>query len=313
LKGLRIVFMGTPQFAIPSLEKIHQSHHSVVGIVTQPDRPKGRGKKISAPPVKEYAIQNKLMPVLQPSSRKNPDFIDELKRIGADAFVVVAFRILSEEIFSMPPKGTVNVHPSLLPKYRGAAPINWAIINGERTTGVTTIFIKKEIDAGNIILQTEVQIQPDETAGSLHDRLADIGSDLLIETLNQIENDSVQISKQDETSATRAPKLTKETCHLDFNQPAEQVKNWIRGLSPYPGAYGLLNKRMVKFFRASLISSEENDWAPGSIPKITKDELWVVCNPGIVSILELQLEGHKRMEVGEFLRGHKLNLGENLS
>lgn len=313
MKGLRIVFMGTPQFAIPSIEKINQSHHSLVAIVTQPDRPKGRGKKLSAPPVKEYALQNNIKRIFQPTSLKNQDFIDGLKKVNADAFVVVAFRILPEEIFSMPPKGTVNVHPSLLPKYRGAAPINWAIIRGERATGVTTIFIKKEIDAGNIILQKEVAIQPDETAGSLHDRLAELGSDLLIESLNQIENDAVRTSKQDESLTTKAPMLTRETCHLNFNQPAEHVKNWIHGLSPYPGAYAFVDKKMVKFFRASLISSEENDLAPGSISKVTKDELWITCNPGMISVMELQLEGHKRMRVEEFLRGHIYGVGDKIS
>lgn len=301
--------MGTPQFAVPSLERIHRSRHSIVAIVTQPDRPKGRGQKLAPPPVKKFALQHHISPIFQPDSLSDPQFVGALRELKADLFVVVAFRILPEPVFTMPPKGTVNLHPSLLPRYRGAAPINWAIIRGETLTGVTTIFIQKEIDAGNMILQKQVPIEPDETAGSLHDRLAAIGADLLLESLDQIEHGTVQIRKQDESLTTRAPKLTKEICHLNFDQPALQVKNWIHGLSPYPGGYAYLNEKLVKFYRAEVISSEETQDVPGAIFRVTRQDIWVACNPGIISILELQLQGHKRMGVEEFLRGHAVHPG----
>lgn len=310
MKGLRIVFMGTPQFAIPSLERIYHSHYGLVAIVTRPDRPKGRGKKVSPPPVKEFAIQNKIIPVFQPISLKEPEFIADLRKLNADVFVVVAFRILPEEVFLMPPKGTINLHPSLLPKYRGAAPINWTIIAGEQITGVTTIFIKKEIDAGNVILQKSVEIFPDETAGSLHDRLAEAGADLLLESLDLISENNIEVTKQDDTLVSKAPKLTKEICHINFNQPAKRVKYWIHGLSPYPGGYAFLNDEMIKFYRAAVIPSENHNKVPGEIVNITLDELWIACDPGIIGILELQLEGHKRMPVKEFLRGRPLRIGE---
>jgi len=312
LKELRIVFMGTPQFAIPSLEKIYHSHHKLVAIVTQPDRPKGRGKKVSPPPVKEFAIQDNINPVFQPISLKDPKFIATLQKLNADIFVVVAFRILPEEIFQIPPRGTINLHPSLLPKYRGAAPINWTIINGEQITGVTTIFIKNEIDAGNVILQKPVEIMPDETAGSLHDRLAETGADSLLESLNLIASGEVEVKKQDDAVASKAPKLTKEICHINFNRPAEQVRNWIHGLSPFPGGYAFLNNKILKFFRATVIPSENYNKVPGEIINITSDELWIACKSGAVSILELQLEGHMRMPIEDFLRGHPLRIAEIL-
>lgn len=302
--------MGTPQFALPSLEKIFLSKHKIVGIVTQPDRPKGRGKKYTAPPVKEFALEENIQPIFQPESLKNPAFIQLLENLNADLFVVVAFRILPEVVFSMPPKGTINLHPSLLPKYRGAAPINWAIINGERITGATTIFIRKEIDAGNMILQKEVPIHSDEIAGSLQDRLADIGADLLLESIKKIEIGDIEPIKQDESLVTKAPKLTKEMCRLNFNQSAEQVKNWIHGLSPYPGAYALHNNKTIKFYRAKVISSDKQSKSPGTIINLTKNDLWIACNPGVISIKELQMEGHKQLNIDEFLRGFRFTVGE---
>lgn len=302
--------MGTPQFAIPSLEKIYLSKHQIVGVVTQPDRQKGRGKKISAPPVKEFALEKNIQPIFQPESLKDPNFVESLQNLQADLFVVVAFRILPEVVFSMPPKGTVNLHPSLLPKYRGAAPINWAIINGEHVTGVTTIFIRREIDAGNMILQKEVPIHDDELAGSLHDRLANIGAELLLESIQKIGTGEIKNIKQDESLVTKAPKLTKEICHLDFDQSAEQVKNWIHGLSPYPGAYAFYNNKTIKFYRATVVSSEKQSKSPGTIVNLTKNDLWITCNPGIADIKELQLEGHKQLNIDEFLRGFQFTIGE---
>lgn len=304
--------MGTPEFAIPSLEKIYRSRHQLVGVVTQPDRPRGRGKKLAAPPIKQFALQNNITPIIQPDSLRDQHFINPLQDLKADIFVLVAFRILPEEVFLMPPKGTINLHPSLLPRYRGAAPINWAIIQGEKTTGVTTIFIKKEIDAGNIILQEEIRIKSDETAGSLHDRLADRGGGLLMESIDRIADDSVAVTKQDERFATKAPKLSREICHLNFDQPADQVKNWIHGLSPYPGAWASLNSNVLKIFRAAVIPGNDNiaSYESGAITKLGRRELWVACRPGILNVMELQLEGHKRLTTEEFLRGYRPQIGD---
>jgi len=302
--------MGTPEFAVPSLQKIHQSSHQIVGVVTQPDRPRGRGQKVLPSPVKQFALEHHLHPILQPEKLKEEKFLQALRELNADVFVVVAFRILPEEVFTMPVLGTVNLHPSLLPRYRGAAPINWAIIEGEKVTGVTTIFIRKEIDAGSIILQKEVPIGEDDTAGTLHDRLAAEGADLLLETLNLIAAGEVKTTRQDEGLVTRAPKLTREIAHLNFNQPAPKVKQWIHGLSPYPGAYAYYQGKMVKFYRAEVISTEKVTAPPGTIVKAEKDQLWIACNPGIIAILELQMQGKKRLGVAEFLRGNQMTVTE---
>ncbi|RMI20800.1 MAG: methionyl-tRNA formyltransferase [Calditrichaeota bacterium] len=301
--------MGTPEFALPTLQNIHHSAHTIVGIVTQPDRPRGRGQKLSPPPVKRYAIEQGLSPVLQPEKLKDPEFVTQLQALEADVFVVVAFRILPEVVFTMPPKGTVNLHPSLLPKYRGAAPIHWAIINGEQTTGVTTIFIRKEIDAGNILLQREVPIHPDDTAGTLHDRLAQIGADLVVETLDALEAGTLSPRPQDESLATPAPKLTREICHIRFDQPARRVRQWIQGLSPIPGGFAYLEGKLLKFYRARVISEEPQSAPPGSVIKAEGADLWIACHPGLVAVTEVQLEGRKRLSTEAFLRGHPVSVG----
>ncbi len=310
MSGLRIVFMGTPPFALPTLEKIIDSHHQIVGIVTQPDRPKGRGQKLHPPPVKQAALQHHLNPIMQPESLKDPAFLDQLQSLDADAFVIVAYRILPQAVFTIPPKGAINLHPSLLPKYRGAAPINWTIIKGETVTGITTILIRKEVDAGNILLQKEMSLYPQDTAGDLHDRLAEAGADLIIETLDLLERGQVEPIKQDDSHATPAPKITKEMCHLKFDRPALEMINWIHGLSPFPGAFALYKEQVVKFFKAQLISSAETSEAPGTIVKAEKSDLWVACQPGIIGIRELQLEGRRVMDTETFLRGHSLLVGK---
>ncbi len=306
--------MGTPAFAVPSLKKLASSRHSIVGVVTQPDRPRGRGLKLQPPPVKQVALELGLSPILQPDRLKDPNFLEALKQLQADIFVVVAFRILPEEVFTMPPLGTVNLHPSLLPKYRGAAPINWIIINGETETGVTTIFIQKEIDAGNIILQRKVPVYPDETAGELHDRLAEIGADLVVETIDRIASGQpLELRKQDNRAATRAPKLNREIAHLNFNQPASTVKQWILGLSPIPGAFTHWRGKVLKVYRAHLVSLERQSAKPGTITAITEDAIHVACNPGVVALTEVQLEGKKRMPTAEFIRGYRPEVGETLN
>ena len=236
--------MGTPQFAVVSLNKLLAADKNVVAVVTASDKPAGRGLKLQASPVKKVALMAHL-PVLQPDKLSDPDFIQKLSTFKADLFVVVAFRILPESVFTMPPKGTVNLHGSLLPKYRGAAPINWAIINGESETGVTTFFIRKEVDTGNIIATRAIPITANMTAGELHDFMAEVGADLLLETIRKIESATVKTTEQDETLSTKAPKIHREDCIINFNQSAQNVHNFIRGLSPYPAAYTYLKGKKI--------------------------------------------------------------------
>ena len=305
--------MGSPDFAVSSFEKIISSKHQIVGVVTQPDKAKGRGLKLHFTPIKSCAIKHELAPILQPVHLKDEKFIQELKALRADIYVVVAFRILPDEVFSIPKKGTINLHPSLLPKYRGAAPINWTIINGEMETGVTIIQITREIDAGSMLLQRKIQILPDETAGSLHDRLAVIGADLLLEALDEISDNKSSSFPQDSNLATPAPKIRKETCHISFNQPAENVKNWIHGLSPYPAAFVSYKDKIIKLYRAKVYDPSSTEETPGSIIKASEGQLFIGCQPGIIEILELQMEGKKKLSTTEFLRGQSLKVGERFN
>ncbi len=309
---MRLIFMGTPDFARVSLKKLLESNHEVLAVVTVPDKPKGRGLKLQPSPVKEFAVANQL-PVFQPESLKDPEFIQTLKNFNADVFVVVAFRILPREVFTIPPKGTINLHASLLPKYRGAAPINWAIINGETETGVTTIFINERVDQGNILLQERVPIGPDMTAGELHDVLADVGADLLVKTLNQLESEGIKPKKQDPSLVSKAPKITKEICHLNFNQSAQQVHNWIRGLSPYPAAFAYWNGKLLKLFRSRPVAAGDSNAEPGTIVMVMKNAFSVQCASGIIDIFEVQLQGKKRMSVEAFLNGQPLKKGDRLT
>ncbi len=309
---MRLIFMGTPDFARVSLKKLLESNHEVLAVVTVPDKPKGRGLKLQPSPVKEFAVANQL-PVFQPESLKDPEFIQTLKNFNADAFVVVAFRILPREVFTIPPKGTINLHASLLPKYRGAAPINWAIINGETETGVTTIFINERVDQGNILLQERVPIGPDMTAGELHDVLADVGADLLVKTLDQLESEGIKPKKQDPSLVSKAPKITKEICHLNFNQSAQQVHNWIRGLSPYPAAFAYWNGKLLKLFRSRPVAAGDSNAEPGTIVMVMKNAFSVQCASGIIDIFEVQLQGKKKMSVEAFLNGQSLKKGDQLT
>ncbi len=309
---MRLIFMGTPDFARVSLKKLLESKHEVLAVVTVPDKPKGRGLKLQSSAVKEFAVARQL-PVLQPASLKDPEFIQTLKNFNADAFVVVAFRILPREVFTIPPKGTINLHASLLPKYRGAAPINWAIINGETETGVTTIFINERVDQGNILLQERVPIGPDMTAGELHDILADVGADLLVKTLNQLEAEGITPTEQDPSLVSKAPKITKEICHLNFNQSAQQVHNWIRGLSPYPAAFAYWNGKLLKLFRSRPVAAGDSNAEPGTIVMVMKNAFSVQCASGIIDIFEVQLQGKKKMSVEAFLNGQPLKKGDRLT
>lgn len=306
-KDLRIVFMGTPEFAVSSLDALVKAGMNIVGVVTASDKAAGRGMKLMQSAVKTYASAHHLK-VLQPVKLKDPHFIQELSELKPDLQVVVAFRMLPEVVWNLPPMGTINVHASLLPHYRGAAPINWAIINGERETGITTFQLKHEIDTGNILLQEKVEISETQTAGELHDILKEKGSALLVKTIVELNEGSVVPQPQskliDESLIKHAPKLFTETCKIDFQQPLEKVYNLIRGLSPYPGAFTFMNEKMIKIFRAQkeeTIVKEE----PGSILSDRKTFIKIACKDGYINLLEIQMEGKKRMAVADFLKGYR--------
>ncbi len=307
---LRIVFMGTPEFAVASLDALVQAGCNVVGVITAPDKPAGRGMKLQQSPVKKYAVEKSLH-ILQPEKLKNPQFLEELKSLQADLQVVVAFRMLPEVVWNMPPLGTINVHGSLLPQYRGAAPINWAIINGEKETGVTTFKLKHEIDTGNVLLQERIPIGENETAGELHDKMKEVGAGLLVKTVKALVNGTIQEVPQ--LSITReqpvikhAPKIFTETCRIDWNKSIDEVHNLIRGLSPYPAAFTKMDEKTLKIF-----SSEKEPVTPKVAPGVYETDkktfLKFACPDGYIKVKELQLEGKKRMEVEDFLRGYKFS------
>ncbi len=301
--------MGTPQFAVPSLDELLQSGSNIVGVVTAPDKPAGRGQKLSESPVKKFAIANSLK-VLQPTNLKDPKFLEELKALDADLQVVVAFRMLPEEVWTMPSKGTINLHASLLPQYRGAAPINWVLINGEKESGVTTFFLKHEIDTGNILFTEKVTLTGHETAGELHDRLMNKGPLLLVKTVKAIESGRYNQHPQsalltDDTELKTAPKLSKTDGLIDWNQPSENIYNLIRGLSPSPCAYTTLNGKTFKIFRAETQPSQPGI-QPGGFLTDNKTYLKFAAQDGYVLVTDVQLEGKKRMGIEEFLRGVKL-------
>ena len=305
--------MGTPQFAVPSLQNLIRSSHQVVAVVTQPDKPRGRGLSLSFTPVKEFALQNQISKIFQPVSLKDDSLIQQLDDLKADIYVVVAFRILPENIFTLPRLGTINVHPSLLPKYRGAAPINWTIIRGERETGISIIQLSKEIDAGGIILQEVIPIFPDETAGFLHDRLAVKGADLLMEAIEGIQKGKSSPEAQEDRLATSAPKLKREDCHISFTQTSDQVKNWIHGLSPFPTAYAFIRNDRLNFYKARSLPDETFEAPPGTILIADGKTLRIACEKGVVEILEIQKAGKKRLPIIDFLRGYSISEGEKFS
>lgn len=306
---MKLVFMGTPEFAVVSLKKILESRHEVLAVVTVPDKQKGRGRQTKPSAVKSFA-ESKNLEVLQPIKLNDPNFIQRLKQFKTDSFVVVAFRILPESVFTIPEKGTVNLHASLLPKYRGAAPINRAIINGEEETGVTTMLIDKKVDTGAILLQEKTVITPEMNAGALHDKLAEIGGNLLVKTLDRLEQGTIEPVFQDNTLATKAPKITKEFCHIDFNHPADDVNNFIRGLSPYPGAYCKHKGNILKIFKSHARRDCQIDAKAGTVVDKNKNQFTVRCKNGCVAVSEVQLEGKKRMPVRDFFNGYTINTGD---
>lgn len=304
-ESLRIVFMGTPEFAVASLDALVKAGANVVGVITAPDKPAGRGMKMSESAVKKYAVENNLT-LLQPEKLKNEHFIGELRSLQADLQVVVAFRMLPELVWNMPPMGTINVHGSLLPKYRGAAPINWAVINGETQTGVTTFKLKHEIDTGNILLQESISIGQNETAGEVHDRMKEIGAALLVKTIKGLSDGTVtEQPQQFDGHIPHAPKIFTDTCRIDFTKSAEEVHNLVRGLSPFPGAFGYLKEKMLKIYRTEKELSNTGSVSPGEYVTDHKTYLKFACSNGFVSVKELQWEGKKRMTVEEFLRGFR--------
>lgn len=303
-ENMRIVFMGTPDFAVASLKALVERNYKIVGVITAPDRPAGRGRKIRTSSVKEYALEQGL-PLLQPTNLKDESFLQELQSLQPDLQIVVAFRMLPKAVWKMPRLGTFNLHASLLPEYRGAAPINWAIINGETRTGVTTFFINEEIDTGAIIRQKEVEISESETAGDLHDKLMAQGSLLVVETVELIAGGTVIPLEQSSAEFKPAPKLNKENCRVDWTQPLESVYNQIRGLSPYPAAWTLLltdnAKTECKILEATKLS-EEHTLKPGSIIA-SKKEIRVAVEKGYIKIEKLQLSGKRKMDAVSFLNG----------
>lgn len=304
--------MGTPDFAVASLRALVEANFNIVGVITAPDKPAGRGMKMTESAVKKYAVEKGLF-FLQPEKLKNPAFIDHLKNLQADLQVVVAFRMLPEVVWNMPPLGTINVHGSLLPQYRGAAPINWAIINGESQTGVTTFKLQHEIDTGNILMQKAIPISENETAGELHDVMKEVGARLLVETLQSIQNGNLTEINQSEVDDVEnkplkhAPKLFTETCKIDWSSSCQSIHNLIRGLSPYPGAIAMLNGKNIKIYSSSKEVLPPTH-LPGEYVTDEKTYLKFACSDGYILIHELQLEGKKRMTVSEFLRGYRFKM-----
>lgn len=303
--------MGTPEFAVATLDAILKSKHEVVAVVTTPDKPANRGLKLQMSAVKEYALQHNL-PVLQPEKLKSPEFIDKLKEINADLFVVVAFRMLPEIVWSMPEYGTINLHASLLPQYRGAAPINWAVINGEKETGVTTFFISHQIDTGDILMHERVAITEEDNAGTVHDKLMHTGSALLVKTIDSIADKTIKAIPQPVFETLKhAPKIFREDCVINWNKNNDEVFNFIRGLSPYPGAYtNLVNDKGDKMMLKVYASVKDNgSLAPGALSTNSKHQLFIGCANGSIEITELQAEGRKRMKTADFLRGFSMQEG----
>ncbi len=332
-KQLKIVFMGTPEFAVASLEALVKAGCNIVGVITAPDKPGGRGMQLQQSAVKKYSLDHQLR-VLQPEKLKNPEFLGELRSLRADLQIVVAFRMLPEVVWNMPPMGTVNLHGSLLPQYRGAAPINWAVINGEKETGVTTFKLKHEIDTGDILLQQSFPIGEEDNVADVHDRMKDIGAEVLVETVMGLAEGSLvekpqwsrvkgkgsiheegKLASPSPTSLhhslKHAPKLLTETCQIDFNSSIEDVYNFIRGLSPYPTAFTFLESKKLKVFKAEKVYSK-----PAVLPAVLETDkktfLQFACGDGYIKILDLQLEGKKRMLAEDFLRGYRFQSSEQI-
>ncbi|WP_157494161.1 methionyl-tRNA formyltransferase [Fulvivirga imtechensis] len=308
MKDLRIIYMGTPDFAVPSLEILIENGFNVVAAITAPDKPKGRGQKVAISPVKDCAVKHNI-PVLQPTNLKSPEFINELRSYNASLQIVVAFRMLPEAVWNMPEIGTFNLHASLLPQYRGAAPINWAIINGEKETGVTTFFLKHEIDTGKIIFQEREPIREDDTVGDLYARLMQKGAKLVLKTVQAIQRgDYPQMDQNEDQELKSAPKIFRETCQINWNQPTDKIYNFIRGLSPYPAAWTEINGKNLKLYlvKKLAMNNELKALSPGDYASDGKKYLHFHTQDGGIDVKELQIEGKRKMDIEEFLRGNKV-------
>lgn len=303
-KDLRIVFMGTPEFAVASLRKLVEAKKNIVGVITAPDKAAGRGLKFHQSAVKQFALQNNLN-VMQPTKLKDENFLNELRNLKADLQIVVAFRMLPEVVWNMPPLGTFNLHASLLPQYRGAAPINWAVINGETETGNTTFFLQHEIDTGKIIFNQKEKILPDDNAGTLHDKLMMRGADLVLKTVEAIESGSYpQMDQQTDMQLKHAPKIFTDDCRLNWNQTVTELHNRVRGLSPYPGAFTLMDNKVMKIYLSEVELCQPVE-QPGTFVTDGKIFLKVACINGYLKLLEVQPESKRRMMIADYIRGHK--------
>ncbi len=308
---MKIVYMGTPEFAVPCLESLIDSEHEVIAVFTQPDRPSGRGQKINASPVKAKAVEHNIK-VFQPKNLKDQYVVNDLKELNPDLIVVVAYgQILSKEILDIPKYGCVNVHASLLPKYRGAGPINWVIINGEKTTGVTTMYMDIGLDTGDMLLKEEIEIGEDETAGELHDRLMNVGAEVLNRTIDLIEAGQVDPIPQNNDQSSYAPMLTKKLGKIDWNKSARDIRNLIRGTIPWPTSYTTYDGQIMKIWKSSIVNSNK-DYKPGRIVEVNKDCIFVATGDNILSIEELQFSGKKRMSVKQYLVGNDIKINKIL-
>ncbi len=303
---MKVIFMGTPGFAVPSLERLIQSDHEVLAVVTGVDKKRGRGHKRQSTPVKKVAQQHDL-PILQPKSLKDDEFKKQLRKLNPDIFVIVAFRILPKDVINIPTHGSINLHSSLLPRYRGAAPINWALLNGDKETGVSIFQIEPKVDTGDILFQKKISIEELDTCQEVHDKLADIGADAIPYVLSNLGN--LNSIPQDDNAATKAPKINSTMGEIDWSKSAEEIKNQVHGLSPYPGAYSYFNKKRVKFLRTRF-SQENSDHAPGTIAIREKKKLGIQTGDGILYPLELQKEGKRKMILQDFLNGFQGKIGE---
>ena len=304
---MRAIFMGTPEFAVPTLQALID-HHEVIGVVTQPDKQRGRGKKVQFPPVKEKAVEYNI-PVYQPVRAKEEAFIETLRQLNPDVIVVVAYgQILPESILNIPKYGCINVHGSLLPKYRGAAPIQWAVLDGEEKTGITTMFMERGLDTGDMLDKVEVVLDPKETAGTLHDKLMEAGADLLLETLKKLEAGTAVRTKQDDSKSCYAKMLSKEMGKIDFTKSANEIERLIRGMNPWPSAYTSMSGKTMKIWDADVVEYQGNE-KPGTIVDVTKDSILVATGENALALKEIQLAGKKRMQVQAFLLGRSVEKG----
>jgi len=308
---MKIVFMGNPQFAVPSLRKLVESDHDILSVVTNPPKPAGRGKQLIKSPVAECAKELNL-PIIETDELKSENFLHTLRDLNGDVFAVVAYRILPKKVINIPLKGAINLHGSLLPKYRGAAPIQWALINGESETGLTTFIIQPKVDKGNILLQKTIKIDQDDNYGSLAEKMSHTGAELLVNTVDRFESENIEPYNQLDSNATMAPKITPALTNISWEKSAKEIHNLIRGLAPFPGARTVLDSKTLKIFKTKYIEENSTNNS-GEISNIGKDSFNVQTGKGQLIVLEVQVEGKRRMSAGDFLRGVQLDIGKNLN